>query len=117
VTLVYLSLTALSVVVFLAYGLTCLFAYGMVADFERFGMPRLRVLTGTLEVLGALGLIAGQFIDGLVILSAGGLTVLMALGLLTRLRFRDPARASLPAFVLMLGNAYIVWYALGPARG
>ncbi len=116
-TLAYFGLTALSVVVFLVYGLTCLFANGMAADFERFGMPRLRVLTGTLEVLGALGLIAGQFIDGLVIISAGGLTVLMALGLLTRLRFRDSVRESLPAFVLMVSNAYIVWYALDPARG
>ena len=31
----------------------------MKRDFERFGLSHLRVLTGSLEVLGALGLMAG----------------------------------------------------------
>jgi DoxX-like family len=112
-TLAYWISTALSVVVFLLYGLACLFADGMKAEFERFGLSRLRLLTGALEVLGALGLVAGQFLHQLVILSAGGLTLLMLLGVFTRVRLRDSLLQTLPAGLLMVMNAYITWHALG----
>lgn len=110
-TLAYQSLTAFSALVFLYYGTSCLFANGMVADFERFGLSRIRILTGSLEVLGASGLIAGQFIPPLAIVSAAGLSLLMALGLLTRVRLRDSLQETLPAAVLMVVNAYLAWYA------
>ena len=70
-TLLYQAATAFSVVVFLFYGTACLFSDGMKADFERFGLSRVRLLIGVLEVLGAVGLVAGQFINGLAIVSAG----------------------------------------------
>lgn len=111
--LAYQALTALSVAVFLYYGLSCLFANGMAADFERFGMAHLRILTGTLEVLGAAGLIAGQWIPSLLIASASGLALLMLLGLLTRLRHRDSLVEMLPAGVLMVVNACLAWNASG----
>ena len=55
-TLLYQAATAFSVVVFLFYGTACLFSDGMKADFERFGLSRVRLLIGVLEVLGAVGL-------------------------------------------------------------
>jgi uncharacterized membrane protein YphA (DoxX/SURF4 family) len=94
-------------VVFLYYGLTCLFANGMAKDFERFGLAHLRILTGTLEVLGAVGLVVGHWIPLLRLLSAAGLALLMLLGLLTRLRQRDALREMLPAWVLMVVNVSI----------
>lgn len=112
-TLLYQAATAFSVVVFLFYGTACLFSDGMKADFERFGLSRVRLLIGVLEVLGAVGLVAGQFINGLAIVSAGGLTLLMVLGLITRIRLRDPVLETLPAGVLMVVNAFITWQALG----
>ncbi len=115
-TLAYEVATALSVLVFLFYGVAVLFAKGMKAEFERFGLSRLRLLTGALEVLGALGLVAGQFIPQLVIPAAGGLTLLMALGTLTRIRVRDSLLETLPAVILMVVNAYLAWYALGGPR-
>lgn len=115
-TLAYQIATALSVLVFLVYGAAVLFAEGMKDEFERFGLSQLRLLTGVLELLGALGLVAGQFIPGLVVLSAGGLTLLMVLGTLTRIRVRDSLLETLPAVILGVVNAYIVWYALGGPR-
>lgn len=112
-TLVYQASTALSVIVFLFYGTSCLFADGMKAEFERFGLGKLRLLTGTLEVLGALGLVAGLFINALAIFSAAGLALLMVLGLITRIRLRDPVLEMLPAGVLMVVNGFIAWQALG----
>lgn len=112
-TMMYRSVTALSVIVFLYFGATCLFANGMATEFERYGLSRLRLLTGALELLGALGLVAGQFIHGLVPLSAGGLTLLMALALITRIRARDPLPSILPAAAMLILNAYLVVHALG----
>ncbi len=112
-TLAFRGATVLSVIVFLYYGLTVLFANGMVAEFERYGLSRWRRLTGALEVLGALGLIAGRLVPALVVVSAGGLTVLMALGVITRIRVRDSLGQTLPAAVLMVLNAFIALYAWG----
>lgn len=111
----YYGATILSVIVFLYYGLAVLFANGMAAEFERYGLSRWRTLTGALEVLGALGLIAGQIVSALVVVSAGGLTVLMALGVMTRIRVRDSVGETLPAAVLMVVNGFIAVYAWGGA--
>lgn len=110
-TLIYLGANALSVAVFLTFGVWCLFAGGMREDFERFGLSRLRMLTGLLEVSGALGLVAGFFLAELAVLSGVGLALLMTLGLLTRLRQRDTMPQMLPAAALIVVNVYIAWYA------
>ncbi|WP_411279091.1 DoxX family protein [Gemmatimonas sp.] len=100
----------LSITLFLAYGSACLFANGMVAEFERFGLSRFRRLTGSLEVLGALGLLVGYTLPGIQLFSAIGLAMLMLLGVMARLRVRDSLRETAPATVLLLVNAYIAWY-------
>ena len=46
-------------IAFLVYGGLCLFSPSMLADFHRFGLERLRVLTGVLELLGGSGLLVG----------------------------------------------------------
>ncbi len=116
-TLAYRISTILSVVLFLYYGTACLFADAMKADFERFGLSRLRLLTGALEVLGAIGLLVGHFAPVLAVASAAGLAVLMALGVMTRVRVRDPWWEALPAAILMLVNGFIAWHALGIVTG
>jgi hypothetical protein len=100
-----------SVVVFLFYGLGLL-SDGMVAEFERYGLSSYRRLTGILEVLGAAGLVVGYFLLPVLVLASAGLTVLMALAVATRIRVRDSAAETIPAFGLMLVNAYILVYAL-----
>ncbi|HYW51449.1 MAG TPA: DoxX family protein [Gemmatimonadaceae bacterium] len=110
-TLLYVGANVLSAGVFLCFGLWCLFGGGMKEDFDRFGMSRLRILTGVLEVLGAIGLMAGQFVPGLAILSGGGLALLMTLGLLTRVRQRDSLVQMVPAALLIVVNGYIAIHA------
>lgn len=102
----------LSVVLFLYYGLSGLLSDGMVAEFERYGLSRYRRLTGILEVLGAAGLVVGYFVLPVLVLASAGLTLLMALGVATRIRVRDSVAETVPAFALMLVNAYILVYAL-----
>ena len=51
--LLYQVSKALSIALFLYYGIAVLVSNAMAAEFERFGMSRFRRLTGGLEVLGA----------------------------------------------------------------
>ena len=101
-------LTAISAVAFLFYGLACLFSAKLVAEFERYGLARWRVVVGSLEVAGALGLIAGWWFPLLQTAAAAGLFALMICGLWARWRIRDPWYAMLPAFVLAVVNLAIV---------
>ena len=96
---------------FLFYGLSCLFADAMVDEFQRFGLADFRRLTGSLEVLGALGIMVGYFYPPLVPWAAGGLAVLMALGVGVSVRVDDPLLEIFPAAFLLVVNLLICAYA------
>ncbi len=103
----YEILRALSLLTFLFYGCACVFAGSMEAEFQRFGLSHMRVLVGSLELLGALGLLAGYFHAPLVAVASGGLCLLMVLGVAARIRVGDPFVEALPALTLCLVNAFI----------
>ena len=88
----------------------------MIVEFDRFGLARFRRATGALEVLGALGLLAGYFFPTWTLVAAGGLGLLMILGVITRVRVRDSLSASLPAIALLVINLFILLYALQLSR-
>jgi uncharacterized membrane protein YphA (DoxX/SURF4 family) len=101
-------ITFFSGVSFLIYGTSCLFAPHMRKEFARFGYPRQRVLTGILQLLGALGLIIGYFFQPLIALSAAmGLTLMMAFGFYVRLSICDHLYAASPALIYALLNLYL----------
>lgn len=102
---------ALSIIAFAWYGTSALLSAGMVAEFERYGLARLRVLTGALQVAGSLGLLVGHFYHPILLLSAGGLAVMMAAGVVVRMRIHDPISAAVPAFALMCVNLFLVAFA------
>lgn len=111
--MLYQALKVLSILLFLFYGVSVLVSDAMVEEFQRFNLLRYRKLTGVLEVLGALGLIVGYVQPYFVVIAAGGLTLLMALGVVVRFRCRDSVVDALPAFVMMVMNLFIVVHALG----
>jgi hypothetical protein len=95
-------------VTFLIYGGLCLSSLSMVEDFQRFGLERLRMLTGFLEVLGGSGLLVGLKWRPALFLSSAGLSLLMLIAFGVRLKMRDSIVQSLPSLALMLVNAYIL---------
>ena len=103
---------AISIASFAWYGMSCFVSAAMVAEFERYHLARFRSLTGMLQVAGSLGLLAGYFSRPLLLLSAGGLAAMMLLGVLVRLRIRDPLFAAIPAFAFFVLNLFIVAAAL-----
>lgn len=102
----------LSIVAFLFYGLSCLLSNGMVAEFERFGLSKFRRMTGALEVLGALGLLAGYLFPPLVPAASAGLALLMLLGIVTRFRIGDSLLATSPAILLLAVNLFVFLYSI-----
>jgi hypothetical protein len=105
-----------SAVLFVGYGLLCLFSDGMLAEFERYGLSRFRRVTGALEVLGGAGLLVGYFVPEVLLVASGGLALLMLLGLIARFRVRDSFFESLPASILLVVNGFLFAYALGMLR-
>jgi uncharacterized membrane protein YphA (DoxX/SURF4 family) len=101
---------------FLVYGALCLASPTMTAEFERYGLPRLRVLIALLEIAGALGLVLGPT-PRLIAAAAIGLSLLMLGALVVRVRIEDPWQAMLPAFGLLLVNAWIATQAWRSAQG
>lgn len=80
----------------------------MQSEFKRFGLERLRTLTGLLEVLGGVGLLVGLKWLLALWVSSGGLSLLMMAGLGVRIKIGDGWLLSLPALTLMILNAYIL---------
>ena len=93
---------------FLTYGGLCLSALSMQSEFKRFGLERLRTLTGFLEVLGGVGLLVGLEWPLALWVSSGGLSLLMMAGLGVRIKIGDGLLLSLPALALLILNAYIL---------
>jgi len=103
---------AVSAVAFFGYGVACLVSQRMDAEFQRYGLAPFRRLVGALECLGALGLLVGYFSRPVLFLAAAGLTLLMLLAVGTRLRIGDSLTQTLPAIVLLVLNAFVLWVAL-----
>lgn len=103
---------ALSAIGFLAYGIVCIFASSMKAEFERYGLARFRNLIGALECLGALGLVVGHFNRPILILSAAGLALSMVVAIFTRIRIGDSLLKTLPAIALLILNAFVFGVAI-----
>jgi putative oxidoreductase len=62
-----------------------------VENFRRFGYPQwFRIVTGSLEVLGGLGLLIGIWLPWLAALASAGLILVMLGAVMTEVRTREP---------------------------
>lgn len=96
-----------STISFLYYGFACLVSPRLIKEFERYGLPQFRILTGILQLFGAAGLVLGLFYPWLGVIAAAGLTILMMAGFVTRIKIKDSLLQTLPSFIYMVLNAYI----------
>lgn len=85
----------------------------MKKEFKRFKLEKFGLLVVVLELLGAVGLMIGFWIfHPLLIIASAGLSLLMLMGLIVRLRLNDGLLLSLPALFFLVLNAYIFWGAI-----
>ena len=102
------ALTWFSSLAFIYFGINCFYSKFIIAEFERYGVPKFRKLTGFLQLLGAGGLLIGlHFTPLLLLLAAIGLSVLMLFGFLVRLKTKDNFVKTAPAFTFATLNLLI----------
>jgi hypothetical protein len=101
-------LIILSGISFLLYGIAYFSSPNMKSEFVRFGLAKFGILTAVLEILGAIGLLVGLLNNFVLLISSGGLALLMFFGFLVRLKVKDSLWVSLPALFYMLLNTYIL---------
>ncbi|MGB3143525.1 MAG: DoxX family protein [Maribacter sp.] len=89
---------------FLFFGISCLFSQFMILEFKRYGLGNFRILVGCLQLLGALGLLLGLYFKNWAIMASLGLSILMALGFLVRLKIKDPVWVSVPSLFYSIIN-------------
>lgn len=97
---------------FIGYGIAYFKSPQMKSEFKRFGLAKAGTLTAVLELLGAVGLLVGIKFPFILLISAGGLTVLMFLGVAIRIKIKDSFWTSLPALFFMILNGYIFFMSL-----
>ena len=101
------ALVLLSALSFLMYGVVCLTSVKMKNEFKKFGLEKFATLTGILEICGGIGLLVGLKFETMLIISSGGLSLLMLFGLAFRFKSGDRLLNFVPAFLFMILNGYL----------
>lgn len=98
---------AISALGFVGYGIGCLTTQRMQAEFVRYRLPQLRVLTGTLQIAAGMGLILGYAFPLLAMLASLGLSLMMIVALGVRLKIKDPVSGFLQALACLFLNVFV----------
>ena len=102
----------LSAFSFIGYGLSCFFSLRTVTEFNRYKLGHLRRAIGILQIAGSLGLLAGLIYPFLTLISSLGLTTMMLLAVLVRIKIKDSLIATTPALLFFGINLFIFIKAL-----
>lgn len=97
---------------FLVYGIVYFRSTKLKNEFKRFGLEKIGTLTAVLELLGAIGLLVGLKYNFVLLISAGGLALLMFFGVAVRIKVRDTLWVTLPAIFFMVLNGYVFFMSL-----
>ena len=103
-----LPLAVASGTAFVFYGHETLFKERLRGEFERYGMPGVRTFVGSMHLLGGAGVLIGLLFAPVGVAAATGLTVMMALGLILRLKIRDAPRLMIPVVFLGFINSLLI---------
>lgn len=106
---IFLWCVLISSISFIAYSISYFVSPHMKKEFKRFNFEKLGLLTIVLEILGAMGLLIGILFRPVLLISSGGLTILMLLALVIRIKSKDSLLISLPAIFYMILNAFIFY--------
>ena len=102
--LILIVITGIS---FILYGISLLTSPRMKAEFVRFGLNKFTTIVGVLELLGGIGLLVGIHFPIVLLISSGGLAILMLLGFGVRLKMRDGFWLSIPSVLFLIINFYL----------
>jgi hypothetical protein len=97
----------------LIYGITHFTSAKMKNEFIRFNLEKFGIVTAIFELLGGAGLLAGLFFRPFLLISSGGLTILMVAGLIARIRVKDKFSDLIPVLFFIILNSYIFYSLAG----
>jgi uncharacterized metal-binding protein len=101
-------LTLSSSLAFIYFGIQCFYSKFIISEFERYGLPNFRKLTGFLQLMGSIGLLFGLYISPvLLLLASSGLCILMLSGFVVRIKIKDNFMQSSPSFIFAALNLCI----------
>ena len=107
----HVSLILFSALSFLGYGSACFLLTSFKPEFERYGLAAQRPLVGTLQLAGALGLVAGLDQPWIGLAASGGLALMMLVAVGVRIKIKDPLPRTTPAVLYLALNAYLCLFA------
>ena len=102
-----LGLSILSGVSFIFFGFACFFSNVFISEFDRYGLTKYREVVGFFELLGGIGCILGIVYRRLLLLSSVGLSTMMLLGVVVRIKINDTFIQTLPALSFFIVNFII----------
>jgi uncharacterized membrane protein HdeD (DUF308 family) len=102
-----LGLSILSGISFIFFGLACFYSNVFINEFYRYGLSEYRQIVGFFQLLGGIGCIVGIFDKRVLILSSTGLSVMMLMGVVVRIKINDTLNQTLPALLYFLVNSII----------
>ncbi len=97
----------LSSLSFIGYGISYVVSPHMKQEFIRFGLSKYGAITVLFQILGAIGLVVGFWFPSMLIVSSGGLMLMMFLGVAVRIKMKDSLLVSFPALFFFVLNSAI----------
>jgi uncharacterized membrane protein YkgB len=101
------AIIVFSAVSFLAYGAGCFTSRHLEKEFIRYGFSSQRHMIGILQICGALALVAGWWLPLLGKAGGYGLSLMMFVAIMVRIRIRDSLVQTMPAIFYFLLNAWL----------
>ena len=109
IDLVFLLFSAFS---FIGYGVNSFNSKRMISEYERWGYASQRVLLGSCQVLGGLGLLLGLVLPLMMSLASFLLMCMMITAVSVRIKLKEPMYKMLPALSYALLNLIIFYNSL-----
>ena len=101
-------LILISGISFVYYGLSSFFSKKMKVEYRRWGYPEQRLVIGSLQLLGGLGLSVGFVFEPLIPLSSASLMLLMLAAIGVRIKIEDQPLKIIPALFYAVLNFLIL---------
>lgn len=107
-----LAILLFSALSFVGYGINSFFSKRMISEYERWGYASQRILLGSCQILGGLGLLLGLVLPFMLSLASFLLMCMMITAVSVRFKLKEPVYKMLPALSYALLNLIIFYNSL-----
>jgi uncharacterized membrane protein YphA (DoxX/SURF4 family) len=101
-----------SAISFIVYGLNSFFLKRMISEYERWGYKNQRLILGSCQLLGGLGLLVGLLMPWLLTLASFLLMCMMLTAVFVRIKIKESVVKTLPALLYVVVNLIIFYNSL-----